>query len=397
MKPRLRTRLAPALAFCLALASAAHAQAPPNDEVQRQFVEAMQALEAGRPDEAATLLAILAAQTDAPRIRLELARALYFTGRLKESRREFLKVYHRGDLPYAVRRTVNTFLTDIDQRAGYLDPTLALVFDSNPLQTPPSGIYDIFGIPLSYDSEAEPVTGLRVEAQEALPIGRTGISAIGGAGITRFADPDIGQYSLSAGLRRLDSGRRGWVTAGASYFERLGSDPATTAYVERVKRLTLPDQSKQVIVRAAVSYTDVRNLDHLDGWGLEGGADYGFDLSPNAALNLSLGFGTAGAQYAFDRRLYGNLGAGLTWAVPRWNKAITLRARAGATRYGAADPLFGRVRDDKTLGLEARLLDGRPIHGLFPSVSLTWDQRFSSIGFFNYQQAGFNLGLQRRF
>lgn len=397
MKLLLRSSLAPALAFSLALVPAAHAQAPARDPVQQQFVEAMQAMEAGRPGEATTILAMLAVRSDAPRIRLELARALYFSGRLREARTEFLKVYRRGDLPYAVRRTVNTFLADIDQRAGYVEPTLALVVDSNPLQTPPSGEYDIFGIPLTYESDAETLTGLRVETEGALPIGRAGLTAVGGAGVTRFADPDRGQYTLNAGLRRLDDGRRGSLTAGASYFERLGSDPATTAYIQRVKRLTLPDQSRQVIVRAAVSYTDVRNLDHLDGWGLEGGADYGFDLSPNAAVNLALGFGSAGAQYAFDRRLYANLGAGLTVGVPRWNKALTLGARLGATRYGDADPLFAKVRDDRTLSLEARLLDGRPVHGLFPSVSLTWGRRFSSIGFFDYRQAGFNLGLQRRF
>lgn len=379
------------------LATPALGQAPAGDPVQAQFVEAMQALEAGRADEAATLLALLAARTDAPRIRLELARALYFQGRLKEARSEFLKVYRRGDLPYAVRRTVNTFLTDIDQRAGYFEPTLALVVDDNPLQTPPSGVYDIFGIPLTYESEAEPVTGLRVEGSGALPIGRTGISAVGAVGLTGFSDPDLGQVVANAGLRRLDGGRAGWVTAAASYYERKGSDPATTVYVERVKRLTLPDQSKQVIVRAAVNHVTVRHQPHLDGWGLEGGADYGFDLSPNTAVNLSLGFGSAGAQYAFDRRLFANLGAALTVGLPRWNKTVTLRGRAGAMRYGADDPLFGRRRDDRSLGLETRLLDGRPIHGLFPSVSLTWDQRVSSIGFFDYRQAGVSLGLQRRF
>jgi len=384
--------LAPAMA-----AGVSYAQAPAVDPIQQRFAEAMQLLEAGRADEAAIALRLLALQTDAPRIRLELARALYFQGRLKEARVEFLKVYVQPNLPYAVRRTVNVFLADIDQRAGYFQPSLSLAFDSNPQQAAPSGIYDIFGIPLEFESNAKAQTGVAIDANGALPLGQTGLSLIGAVGVTRFPDPDLGQNTASLGLRRPDGQRGGWWGGGASYYERRGYSPATTVYVERVRRLTRPDQGRQLVGRIAVSRITVRDAPNLDGWGLDGALDYGRDLTPNAAVNLTLSAGTAGAEYAVDRRVYASLAGGVTAALPRWNKTVSFRVSGGETRFGDADPFFGVVRDDRYGSAEARLLDGRPIHGLFPSVSLTWERRSSSIRFFNYERTGFNVGLQRRF
>jgi hypothetical protein len=391
-----------ALLAVIASPPLACAQASSNDAIQQRFGEAMQLLEAGRADEAAIALRLLALQTDAPRIRLELARALYFQGRLKEARAEFMKVYVQPNLPYAVRRTVNVFLADIDQRAGYFQPSLSLAFDSNPQQTPPSGIYDIFGIPLTFESAAKPQTGVSVEANGAAPLGRSGWSVIGAAGLTRFPDPDLGQVTGSLGLRRPDGpqgggGRGGWWGGGATYYERQGYSPATTVYVERVRRLTRPDQGRQLVGRIAVSRIAVRDAPNLDGWGLDGALDYGRDLTPNAAVNLTLSAGSAGAQYAVDRRVYASLAGGVTAALPRWNKTVSFRLSGGQTRFGDTDPFFGAVREDRYGSAEARLLDGRPIHGLFPSVSLTWERRSSSIGFFDYERTGFNVGLQRRF
>lgn len=394
-----RTSLGLGLALILTIAgpSSVFAQAPPTDPIQQQFIQAMQALEAGRAAEAATLLSILAARTDAPRIRLELARALYFQGRLKEARAEFLKVYTRGDLPYAVRRTVNVFLSDIDQRAGYFEPSLSLTADSNPQLSPASGVYDIFGAPLDYKSDSKPATGLKIEASGAAPLGHGGFSVIGSAGVTGYADDDLGQVSLTGGVRRLDAGRSGWWGVNGGYFERRNYDPQTVLTLERVKRITAPDQGRQMVVRLAVNRVTVRHQDQLNGMGLEGGADYGFDLNPNAALSLSLSAGHAGARYAIDRRTYGGLGVGLTAALPRWNKTVTLRGSLSDSRYGGVDPFFGKRRDDRSFSAEARLLDGRPIHGLFPSLSVTWERRSSSIGFFDYERTGISAGLQRRF
>ena len=72
--------------------------------------------------------------------------------------------------------------------------------------------------------------------------------------------------------------------------------------------------------------------------------------------------GSAGAKYNIDRRIYANLAANLTVAVPRWNKTISFRASAGDSRYGGVDPFFMKRRDDRSYSLEARLVDGRPVY-----------------------------------
>jgi len=102
-----------AAAVALLLPSIAAGQAV--DENQRAFEAGLQAAARGQWPIAIVLLTDLAERTDQPRVRLELARVLYLAGEFRRSKAEFLKVY-RHDIPYPVRRSINIYLDEIDQR-----------------------------------------------------------------------------------------------------------------------------------------------------------------------------------------------------------------------------------------------------------------------------------------
>lgn len=76
-----------------------------NEEIQRRFSEAMLSIERD-PKTAVEILSGLTNETDAIRIKLELARALYLSGQLHDSRDKFVEVlgsyrstlHHRSEL-----------------------------------------------------------------------------------------------------------------------------------------------------------------------------------------------------------------------------------------------------------------------------------------------------------
>src|ERR1044071_7770839 len=59
----------------------------PDPEIQRAFIEGAQRLEAGDFESAARIFRALTQKTDSPRVKLELARALFYLKQYRESRR----------------------------------------------------------------------------------------------------------------------------------------------------------------------------------------------------------------------------------------------------------------------------------------------------------------------
>ncbi|SMP25279.1 tetratricopeptide repeat protein [Shimia sagamensis] len=107
----------------------AEANTPPQSvlEVEQAFDYAMAALDAGRPEIAIPVLQnILAQDPKLIRVRLELARAYFMAKQWARSREEFFRVLS-GDLPEPVRKTVLSFIRQIDARRGF-DWDLSLGF-----------------------------------------------------------------------------------------------------------------------------------------------------------------------------------------------------------------------------------------------------------------------------
>ncbi|MEO1471811.1 MAG: tetratricopeptide repeat protein, partial [Pseudomonadota bacterium] len=88
-------------------------------QVDRAFRRAIALIEGGRPAEAIPVLrAILARVPRAPRVRLELARALFLDRKFGDSREQF-QIVLSGGVPDQVRRNVLRFIRQIDARRGF--------------------------------------------------------------------------------------------------------------------------------------------------------------------------------------------------------------------------------------------------------------------------------------
>src|SRR5262252_2809711 len=101
------------VALGIAFACPASAQQPPDPEIQRAFIEGAQRLEVGDFESAARIFRELTHKTDSPRVKLELARALFYLKQYPESRRLFKAVLLEPELPWRVHDNIEAFLRAI--------------------------------------------------------------------------------------------------------------------------------------------------------------------------------------------------------------------------------------------------------------------------------------------
>lgn len=133
-------RCAAALACILALqAGPALAEDTPagtvqasNSQYQARFLHGVEALNAGDPMRAATIFERLLAETGSPRVKLELARALFLMEQHERAEQLFREVLALPDLPWRVGENIRVYLDEIDMATGYVRFSLGLVSDSNP-------------------------------------------------------------------------------------------------------------------------------------------------------------------------------------------------------------------------------------------------------------------------
>src|SRR5438093_6987219 len=122
------------LAVMVACSFASHPACARTDDdgLQRAFIEGVQLLEAGDPRRAEEIFRELLKATDSPRVKLELARALYLQGKYAESKKLFQEVALQPDTPWRVRDNIAPFVQQIEEKTGYLKFGVTLVSDSNP-------------------------------------------------------------------------------------------------------------------------------------------------------------------------------------------------------------------------------------------------------------------------
>ncbi|WP_171187123.1 lipopolysaccharide assembly protein LapB [Ruegeria sp. HKCCC2117] len=153
------------------------AQSAAQFEIEAIFLSGLADLQNGRPEDAIEKFsAILAANPNLTRVRLELARAYFMARQWNRARNEFFTVLS-GDLPDPVRTRVLAFIREIDARRGF-DWDLSLRFTTvgNPRK------YETDQITLNFAGVNLPFTLNRDTSTEV------GIRATGAANFRRPVD-----------------------------------------------------------------------------------------------------------------------------------------------------------------------------------------------------------------
>jgi hypothetical protein len=383
-----------AIALCLALAPIpALAQ---SDALQRDFVEGMQLLEAGRAAQAERVFRAMLERTGSPRVKLELARALYAQGKLDEAKALFRDVAAQSDTPWRVRDNIARFVSDIEERTGYLKFGFTMVSDSNPRNLAPQEEFSIGNLRVTPTEAPKEEYGLRYLARGWRPFTASGRTAgYLSASYNDFEGEEIDRLTLDLGLVQAlgDAGRvrgKAGIELGTFGGHRLYRFPyvGLDALLAQRAEWRLTGETK-------IGKVEFDRFAYLD-------ADYSSAalavrrrLSASSAGTLRLGVERSHAAekpYSYDGW---DLSPGLSvlWA----SSAYTLGASVlyGERKYGAPDPLFGVLRKDARSRLELTLgnKDWRWRGWQFALVAALEENR-SSIGFYDYRKAGLSMVVE---
>jgi tetratricopeptide (TPR) repeat protein len=355
------------VALGLALAFAAiPAAAQEPDALQRAFVEGMRHLEAGEAAQAERVFRAMLERTDSPRVKLELARALYARGRFKEAKALFREVAAQSDTPWRVRDNIARFVGDIEERTGYLKLGVTVISDSNPRNLAPQEEFSIGNLRVTpteapEEEYGEEIDRLTLDLGLVQALGDSGrlrgkagfeVGAFGGHRLYDFPYVGLDAVLLQRSAWRL-SGETKIGKVGFARFAYLDADFASAALLAQ-RRLSAASTGS---LRLGIERSHAAEKPYsYNGW----------DLSP---------------------------GISVLWA----STAYTLGANAlyGERTYAAPDPLFGVVRKDARARLELTLgnKNWRWRDWQLAIVGSLEENR-SSIGFFDYRKANLSVVVE---
>lgn len=375
-----------------------------RDRLERHLLLGRIYLMHGMPAKAAEHYeAALAIHPDLTEVRLELARAHYLAGRDVQARHHFELSLGAG-LPAPVEKAVGRYLNAIDVRkrwSGHF--SAALLPESNAARRTDRPMVDIGGIPfrLNDDARSTSGTGLQLSLGGAFsPVladrlrGHLALSTVakihedrelndiavtGKAGLTRLH----GKGSISGGLQ---AGRR-WV--GSERFQRsIGLWGRVNHRIsERVRSS----------VRAELDFRKHDYSPERDGWRASLDPAFRFALDGRTLLEISPGFEwiEADARHHASRAASLSVGGVRTFGN---NLTASFSSSLQWRRHQGQDPLFGRVRKDRTLRLGGRLSRGSwRVQGFAPYLGYSFEKNASNIELHEYSNHGVIAGLSREF
>jgi hypothetical protein len=369
----------PLLAALLLLASPAYS----NDEIQRRFSEAMLSIERD-PKTAVEILSGLTNETDAIRIKLELARALYLSGQLHDARDKFVEVLKElpAGAPPQVRANVERFLIDINRKLNPVRFGFSIVRDSNPTQSTETRKVTIFGLEFDYtpQTEVKEEYGLRVTG-DLLVKSSERTEFAGFLSHTQYETADHTRSLFVPEFRYLLSeNKRLWARLG---FECEGLNKKTlrqSPFIGFRKLDDFPAQRISTMFDVRYVSQNYPDFSFVNGRTIEAQLFGKHQISPSVAVNGSLGLEDTSAKEEPYASRATSLSYGLNLSNLFWGIDLNIGQRHRQRHYEGEDPFFGFRRDDRELTQSLSFQrSGFYIWGVLPSVEVIREKRKSNI------------------
>lgn len=346
--------------------------------------------------------AVLDAQPDATRVRLDLARVLAEMGQIEAARDQVRRANTRG-LPEAVARSVERFrlsLRSLSRKGASLQISIAP--DSNVVSANNASSVLVGSVPVELRDEARAHSGLGLAVNaEAFWRPRLGdrenfiINLAGSAELYTYARANDIDLVLSAGPEfvRGPTRWRPMLRAEQRWFGQRPFNHGWGANLNVQHSLGAKSQIQVDLTGMRRFYPGNRGLD-----GTAWLANVRFDraLSPRFVVRLGARAGLQGARLP----AYANRNLGTDIIVSRDFGKQSAFARASLTKvWGRAPFLFppDRREDwiaDMEVGLSTRKV---LVAGLTPSARLRYTQSWSPIFFYAFNRVKVEFGLSREF
>jgi hypothetical protein len=366
-----------------------------DPEIQRSFIEGGRLLEAGDYEGAARIFRALLQRAPSPRIKLELARALFLQKRYGEARGLFREVALDPSTPWQVRENIETYIGRIDAIAGFTKFSVSMVSDSNPRNITDQREFTIGGVRLTFQppEDNKKVYGLRYGMQTFQPLlPESGLSVYATGSYLDYPNDTFDRLTVDGGLSKtLGEQRDASVKAGVEAGTFGGRALYRLPYVG-AGYLFSASEVHRVTGELKLGKVTFPYYSFLDATYTSAALAGTRAISKSAALSLGGSVEHSVARedpYSYDGVAI-SPGAVFLIADP----AVVLRADTsfGVRKYAAADPLFGDRRLDRrttfALTLKSREWQWSGFH---PGVVLSFEENRSTLDFYSYRKV--NLAL----
>jgi tetratricopeptide (TPR) repeat protein len=346
---------------------------------------------------------IVASEPNAVRVRLELGRAYFQKGDLRNAERQF-QFARSGNLPPAVIKNVDAYLANIRRNRTFeTGLSIAIAPDTNINRGPSTSNVLLYGLPfqLSPDAKASSGVGLAVggrmtwtprlsnewrwDVGVAADARRYGEQAFNDTAIAAFTGPHLILDRIEARLNARASKR--WYS-GTAYADGVGGNFDITYYLSG---------RTGVFANVGITRLDYPQIPSQSGVVSEYALGAFHALTSSSIGRASFTVGRQGARApALANKILGGdanylreFGGGFT---------ANLLSRYRDIRYDARLPAFQSARKDRQLVTQITLLNRRiVIEGFTPTLAYTHTLNDSNLPLFRYRRSQFEFGLSRVF
>ena len=383
--------------FCLVLLPF-HTIAQDIDPNQIAFEKGINAINDSNYSDAIPILRNLFEVTNSPRVKLEWARAAYFSGDLDSAEALFKDVLLL-DPPMMVREKIGIFLEEIALSQGKIEASAGIVFDSNPRAVTNNRIINLYGFSFQYDPgiDTSPQLGLGYQLFGAKAFGQEKRFMIGfNINGAKFEDHFFDRTSLQeyAAYRIFDNPN---IKLKAN-FEQFyyGGHLLYTAPSTSVLHLKNFQSGASWNNEIKFSKLDYPEYDYLSGPLNSLTTSYAYPVFPNGTLGFELGLDRAKANespYAFRTQ---TLALTSNIYVTDFFIKAQVKLLASNRIFDDFDPLFGIIRQDRRRGAYLSLLKTDwKVYGVAPSIDIGYEINDSNIDIYTYKRDIIGLNFKK--
>ncbi|TXG82749.1 MAG: DUF560 domain-containing protein [Sphingomonadales bacterium] len=382
---------------------AALAQDPTLDFERRFMLGYIAAQEGDNKSAIKHFRGLLVARPNEPRVRLELARALYLDGQPRAADYHF-RLAEDADLPEDIRQTVRTIRRSIRANKSFYGTfRLGIAPDTNVNSATSDRTVELFGLPFVLSDDARQRTGLGQTAS---------VQAGGRIALSPTWAINVDAQSLATNYRgTANDDIIAAVSAGPSLTLgpwRVGVAASTTQRIYGARltsqlygpRLTLERVFKdgaQAGVEVAARRVDNRVSNDYDGWQYTAAASYDRVIAGSLLVSGGL-FGryepvASRALSSTETGVSLGIGGELPWGV---NAGISVQA--SRSWFGATLDAFGERRKDWRI--DGRIYAGlRSLRwwGFSPALEYRYTRVDSSIPLYDFDRHRVDLTVERYF
>ncbi len=369
-----------------------------GDAYQARFLLGVEALHAGNPMRAAAIFEQLLADTGSPRVKLELARALFLLQDYARSEQLFREVLALPDLPWRVGESIRVYLDEIDMATGYVKFSVGLVGDSNPRNFTNSREVMIGGQTLTVvpPEDNREVYGARLSVRGYRPLDeKRRTTAFFTASYSDFPAQTFDRLTGDVGLAQAIPGVP-WLKAKAG-FEGARLDGHTLYHYPYVGALAAmaPSEGYRLMGEFKFGRLQIPQMPNLDSHNLFLIGKLAYPPALGLAFSNEATLERAEADAAFDSYRGGSVGGTVVWPSDAWDTRFTLYGSAGTRNYQAMDPLFGdRRRDTRYVAYLDVLRPSLRIAGYRPLIGVMYEKTDSTLDFYSFSKVGLRLQFE---